>query len=68
MKPRSAPVASRALALLVLPLALGSIAWADDGSPLVSAVEAKNREAVVALLDKGVDVRQRSADGTTALH
>ncbi|HWG30951.1 MAG TPA: ankyrin repeat domain-containing protein [Steroidobacteraceae bacterium] len=68
MKPRSATVASRAVALLLLPLALGSVAWADNGSPLVDAVEAKNREAVVALLDKGVDVRQRSADGTTALH
>jgi len=51
MKPRSATVASRAVALLVLPLALGSVAWADNGSPLVDAVEAKNREAVVALLD-----------------
>ncbi len=72
MKSRSAPVVSRAvalLALLALPLAFGSMtAWAGDDSPLVDAVEAKNHDAVIALLYKGVDVRQRSADGTTALH
>ena len=67
MKSRSATVTARAAALLALPLAFGSMtAWADDG--LVNAVEAKNHDAVTALLDKGADVRQRSADGTTALH
>jgi ankyrin repeat protein len=69
MIPTPARVATRAIALLALPVAFASAAaWADDGSPLVDAVEAKNSEAVVALLDKGVDVRQRGADGTTALH
>ena len=64
----SATVAAPALAA-VLALSLGSAAArADDASPLVDAVEAKNSEAVVELLNKGVDVHQRSADGTTALH
>jgi uncharacterized protein len=66
MKPRSAPVA--AVTLFALTAVFGAAAWADDGSPLVDAVQAKNREAVVALLDKGVDVHQHSTDGTTALH
>jgi uncharacterized protein len=68
MRPRSATVATRAVALLIVTLALGSVAWADDGSPLVDAVQAKDHDTVIALLDKGADVRQRSADGTTALH
>ena len=69
MKRRFVPAAVRAAAVLAFPAILGSaIAWADGGSPLVDAVQSRNREAVVALLDKGVDVRQRSADGTTALH
>ena len=69
MKSRLAPTTVRIIALLALPAAFGSAgAWADDGSPLVDAIQTKNREAVVALLDKGVDVRQRGVDGTTALH
>jgi uncharacterized protein len=67
MTAKSAPVAASVFAALAI--ALGSAAaWADDGSPLVDAVQAKDSEAVVTLLNKGVDVRQRSADGTTALH
>ncbi len=66
---KHAAVAVRVVALLATPAAFGSaVAWADDGSPLVDAIQSKNRETVVSLLDKGVDVRQKSADGTTALH
>jgi ankyrin repeat protein len=43
-------------------------AWADEGSPLVDAVKAKDHDGAVSLLDKHVDVNQKSADGTTALH
>ena len=69
MKLRSASIAVRAVALLALPAAFSSAAvWADEGSDLVDAVQTRNREAVVSLLDKGTDVRQRSVDGTTALH
>jgi ankyrin repeat protein len=69
MKPTSSTrVAAPALAAM-LAISLGSAAaWADDASPLVDAVEAKNSQAVADLLNKGVDVHQRSADGTTALH
>ena len=66
MKRRS-PTAATVTLLAALVVAC-SAALADEASPLVDAVQAKNREAAVALLDKGVDVRQRSADGTTALH
>jgi len=68
MKHRLASAAVHAIALLALPAVFGATAWAADGSPLVDAVQARDSEAVVSLLDKGVDVRQRSADGTTALH
>src|SRR5215831_10369806 len=57
-----------ALSLLVPGMLVCSAAWADQGSSLVDAVQAKDHDAVVSLLDKGVDVHQRSADGTTALH
>lgn len=43
-----------------------SIVHAEDS--LVDVAQAKNHEAAVAMLAKGVDVRQKSADGTTALH
>jgi ankyrin repeat protein len=46
---------------------LGSgVAWAEDS--LVDVVQAKNHDAAVAMIQKGADVRARSADGTTALH
>ena len=59
------PVVFAAAATVALAAAA---AWADDGSPLVDAAKAKDHDGTVALLDKHVDVNQKSADGTTALH
>jgi uncharacterized protein len=59
------PVFSAVVATLALS---AGAAWADDGSPLVDAAKAKDHDGAVALLDKRVDVNQKSADGTTALH
>src|SRR5215475_12775694 len=56
-----------AAAIVVVALSIGT-AWADEGSPLVDAAKAKDHDGAVALLDKHVDVNQKSADGTTALH
>ncbi len=60
---------SMAVALLAIPAVLGcAVAWADAAGPLVDAVQDKNRTAAIEMIDKHVDVRQHSADGTTALH
>jgi len=39
-----------------------------DGARLIEAVKSGERAAALALLDRGTDPNQRSADGTTALH
>jgi ankyrin repeat protein len=44
-----------------------STAFAAD-TALIDAIKAKQHEAAVALLEKGVDVQAREVDGTTALH
>jgi ankyrin repeat protein len=41
---------------------------AAEVPPLVAAVESGNRQQAIALLESRADVRQPSADGTTALH
>jgi len=62
-------VVVKTVAAVAAALALSAgAAWADDGSPLVDAAKAKDHDAAVALLDRHVDVNQKSADGTTALH
>jgi ankyrin repeat protein len=66
--------AARVIAVLAVSAGLAGLAssgaaWADDtASPLVAAAQARNHDAVVAMLEKHVDARQKSADGTTALH
>ena len=45
---------------------VSGVARAADS--LVDAAQAKDHGAAVRMLDKGADVRERSADGTTALH
>ena len=52
---------------LVWALTVGAPAAAAQDSPLVSAAAEQDREAVLALLDEGVDVNQTRADRTTAL-
>lgn len=74
MKIRGATVATRVAAVVAVAAGLvGVVASAaaradESGSPLVAAAQARNHDAVVALLDKHVDARQKSVDGTTALH
>ena len=69
MKPQRATVAARVAALLTLPAAfVAGTAWAQSASPLVDAAQSRSHDAAVALIDKHADVRQKSVDGTTALH
>jgi len=54
---------------LVIGAFTGSVfAAAGPGAPLVDAVKAKDRAAVLTLLQKKVNVNAPEADGTTALH
>jgi uncharacterized protein len=55
-----------AMALVATLLGSVGVAYADDS--LVDVAQAKDHDAAVALIAKGADVHQRSADGTTALH
>lgn len=50
--------------MLSIPLAL----LVATGVPLVAAVQSGDEDAVVALIEQGVDVNLPEADGTTALH
>jgi ankyrin repeat protein len=62
-----ARVAIRMTATMFVAAMLGSgIVRAADS--LVDVVEAKNHDAAVTMIAQGVDVKARSADGTTALH
>ena len=53
--------------VVILALAAGATAAAAQDARLVSAAADQDREAVLALLDEGVDVNQARADRTTAL-
>ncbi len=59
---------ANALRALALAAAVLGSAAAHAGDSLVDIVQAKDHDAAVAMLAKGADVHQRSADGTTALH
>lgn len=52
---------------LIIALAIGAHA-SIDGSPIADAAQNGDREAVRALLKKGVDVNESQGDGSTALH
>lgn len=55
------------VAVLILSAGLLPCALAQAPAPLVAAAEANDHAGAVALLAKGADVKQRSADGSTAL-
>ena len=59
---------SFAIALAVLSVALALPRTASGATPLIDAVKAGNREAVVKLITQRVDVNAPEPDGTTALH
>jgi ankyrin repeat protein len=46
----------------------GSLPFAAAGTPLIDAVKRQDGAAVNALLDRGTQVAEAEADGTTALH
>ena len=54
------------VAAVIVAMAVSRVAVAVDS--LVDTVQAKDHDAAVALISAGADVRERSADGTTALH
>ena len=54
--------------LLVVMLAIGTIAEAADSSPLVDAVKRGDQAAVRALIEQRADVNRSEVDGTTPLH
>src|SRR6186997_446624 len=58
----------RSLAVLSLTVLLSAAIFAADGSPIANAAMNGDREAVRALLKKGLDVNEAQGDGTTALH
>src|SRR6266403_1531836 len=76
IKPRSVRAVARnikiwlpAAALAIAAFTASSIAGAGAGAPLVDAVKARDRAAVLTLLQqKKVNVNTPEADGTTALH
>ncbi|HYE88107.1 MAG TPA: ankyrin repeat domain-containing protein, partial [Vicinamibacterales bacterium] len=51
---------------LIIAIAIG--VHAQSAAPIASAAQNGDREAVKALLKKGVDVNEAQGDGTTALH
>jgi uncharacterized protein len=58
----------RSLAVLSLTVLLSAAIFAADGSPIANAAQNGDREAVRALLKKGIDVNEAQGDGSTALH
>ena len=56
------------LAAFSLAIVLSASIFAADGSPIANAAQNGDREAVRALLKKGLDVNEAQGDGTTALH
>jgi len=58
----------RSLAVLSLTVLLSAAIVAADGSPIANAAMNGDREAVRALLKKGLDVNEAQGDGSTALH
>jgi len=58
----------RKLAVLSLALMLSASIFAADGAPIANAAMSGDREAVKALLKKGLDVNEAQGDGSTALH
>src|SRR2546423_4584674 len=75
IKPRSVRAVARNIkiwlpvaALAIAAFTASSIAGAGAGAPLVDAVKARDKAAVLTLLQKKVNVNAPEADGTTALH
>jgi uncharacterized protein len=58
----------RSLAVLSLTVLLSAAIVAADGSPIANAAMNGDRDAVRALLKKGLDVNEAQGDGSTALH
>src|SRR5213596_307851 len=58
----------RTLGVLSLTVLFSAAIFAADGSPIANAAMTGDREAVHALLKKGLDVNEAQGDGTTALH
>lgn len=58
----------RTLAVVTLTLLLSASIFASDGAAIANAAMNGDREAVRALLKKGLDVNEAQGDGSTALH
>jgi uncharacterized protein len=58
----------RSLGVLSLAVLLSAAILSADGAPIAEAAARGDREAVRALLQKGIDVNEAQGDGSTALH